>query len=83
MSVGSVGATHFFFEDWGCCIPIENDASSLWVGCGNYDEYPGGFLCFIEPSKATVRKPFRKIDTSEAHRHAPHPSDGDGNIAAH
>lgn len=54
-----------FFEDWGCCIPIENDAFSLWVGCGNYEEYPDGFLCFIEPSKPTIRKLFRKIDTSE------------------
>jgi len=54
-----------FFEDWGCCIPIANEAFPLWVGCGNYEEYPDGFLCFIEPSKPIVRRFFRKIDTSQ------------------
>ena len=37
----------------------------LWIGCGNYEEYPDGFLCFIEPSKPFVRKWFRKIDTTD------------------
>jgi hypothetical protein len=36
----------------------------LWIGCGNYEEYPDGFLCFIEPHKPTIRKFLRKIDTS-------------------
>jgi hypothetical protein len=53
-----------FFEDWGCCVPLDNEGFSLWAGCGNYEEYPDGFLCFIEPSKPSVRKLFRKIDTS-------------------
>ena len=52
-------------KDWGWVVPIENDAFRLWVGCGNYDEYPDGFLCFIEPQTPTVRKFFRKIDTSK------------------
>lgn len=52
------------FEDWGVHIPLNNDDFPLWVGCGNYDEYPDGFLCFIEPNKATVRKWHRKVDTS-------------------
>jgi len=34
------------------------------VGCGNYEEYPDGFLCFIEPSKPYVRRLLRKIDTT-------------------
>src|SRR5882757_7634283 len=49
-------------EDWGYCIPIENPAFDLWVGCGNYEEYPNGFLCFIEPKTPFVRKACRKID---------------------
>jgi hypothetical protein len=53
-----------FTEDWGWCVPLENEAFSLWLGCGNYEEYPDGFLCFIEPRKPYVRKLFSKIDTT-------------------
>jgi len=53
-----------FAEDWGWCIPLENEKFPLWVGCGNYEDYPDGFLCFIEPSKPVVRKLFSKIDTT-------------------
>ena len=42
-------------EDWGWVVPIQNDAFRLWIGCGNYDEYPDGFLCFIEPHQPTIR----------------------------
>jgi len=49
-------------EDWGYCIPVDNQAFNLWVGCGNYEEYPDGFLCFIEPRTPYVRRLFRKID---------------------
>jgi len=52
-------------EDWGWIVPIENPGFRLWVGCGNYDEYPDGFLCFIEPHTPVIRKLFRKIDVSE------------------
>ena len=47
-------------EDWGWVIPIENPAFSLWIGVGNYEEYPNGFLCFIEPHKEFVRKLWKK-----------------------
>ena len=50
-------------EDWGWVIPIENPAFSLWIGVGNYEEYPNGFLCFIEPHKEFVRKLWKKIPT--------------------
>ena len=57
---GEVGA-----EDWGWLVPIDNEAFPLWVCCGNYEEYQNGFLCFIEPSKSTVRRGlFRKVDTT-------------------
>lgn len=53
-------------EDWGWVLPIRNDGFRLWIGCANYDEFPDGFLCFIEPCKAAIRPfPFlRKIVTS-------------------
>ena len=52
-------------EDWGWAVPVVNDAFALWVGCGNYDEYPDGFLCFIEPSKPSVRRGlFKEVDTT-------------------
>jgi hypothetical protein len=55
-----------FAEDWGWNLPIKNESFRLWIGCGNYEEYPeDGFLCFIEPHTLTIRKWFRKIDVSE------------------
>lgn len=54
-------------EDWGWMVEIRNDAFPLWVGCGNYEEYENGFLCFIEPSTPFVRKAvFWKVPTEEA-----------------
>ncbi len=54
-----------FAEDWGWVVPIVNDGFRLRIGCGHYQEYPDGFLCFIEPHKAFVRRLLRKIDTRE------------------
>jgi hypothetical protein len=53
-----------YFEDWGVALPIKNEDFPMWIGCGNYEEYEDGFLCFIEPSKPVVRRLFRKIDTT-------------------
>ena len=50
-------------EDWGWRITIRNEEFGLWVGCGHYEEYPDGFLCFVEPSKPFVRRWFRKVST--------------------
>ncbi len=50
-------------EDWGWVVPIKNEGFRLWIGCGNYEEYPDGFLCFIEPQKPFVRRLLRKIAT--------------------
>ena len=58
-SVAAVGA-----EDWGWMAELTNSEFPLWVGCGNYEEFQNGFLCFIEPSKPFVRKLFRKVDTT-------------------
>ena len=43
-------------EDWRWMLPIKNDGFRLWIGCGNYDEYPDGFLCFIEPHQPKLRR---------------------------
>jgi len=53
------------FEDWGCRLSLVGTPFPMWIGCGHYQEYPDGYLCFIEPSKPTIRKfPFTKIDTT-------------------
>ncbi|CAG1021550.1 hypothetical protein IVG45_22330 [Methylomonas sp. LL1] len=57
-SVSSIGT-----EDWGVMVELENDAFPLWIGCGNYEAFENGFLCFIEPSVPIVRKWFKKIET--------------------
>jgi hypothetical protein len=46
-------------------VPVVNEGFPLWIGCGRYQEYPEGFLCFIEPHKPFVRKLLKKIDTRE------------------
>ena len=53
-------------EDWGWVVEIENPGFRLWIGVGNYDEYPAnGFLCFIEPHKKYVRKLWKKIPIAD------------------
>jgi hypothetical protein len=54
-----------FTEDWGWVVPIQNAGFDLWIGVGNYDEYPEGFLCFIEPHTEYVRKLLKKIPTRD------------------
>ncbi|MFH1128880.1 MAG: hypothetical protein V1699_05685 [Candidatus Omnitrophota bacterium] len=56
---------NIYLEDWGWAIPIEGQPVKMWIGCGNYEEYPDGFLCFIEPSKPIIKKLFKKIDITE------------------
>ncbi|BDS07237.1 hypothetical protein NT6N_22770 [Oceaniferula spumae] len=54
-----------FYEDWGVCICLKNDAFPLMLGCGNQDD--DEYLVFLEPSKAEIKKGlFRKkvIDTT-------------------
>lgn len=52
-------------EDWGWMLPIVNEEFRLWIGCGRYQEYPDGFLCFIEPHQPSVRRFLKRIDTRE------------------
>ncbi len=59
-----IAVEEIYSEDWGWVVPIEHSKFPMWLGCGNYDEYPNGFLVFIEPSRPFVKKGlFRKIDT--------------------
>ena len=51
----------------GWAVPIKNDGFNLWIGSGNYDEYPDdGFLCFIEPHQPSIRRSgfLWSVDTS-------------------
>lgn len=52
-------------EDWGWRVNVVNQGFGLWIGCGRYQEYPDGYLCFIEPHEPYVRKFFQKVDTRE------------------
>lgn len=52
-------------EDWGWRIALENETFPLWVGCGNYEEYEDGFLCFIQPSKPFVRRWLKRVSTTD------------------
>jgi hypothetical protein len=52
-------------EDWGYAVEVDNPEFKLWIGCGNFEEYPDGFLCFIIPDKPIVWRRFRRIDTGE------------------
>lgn len=52
-------------EDWGWVVPVLNKPFRLWIGCGRYQAYEDGFLCFIQPHQPVVRKFFKKIATRE------------------
>jgi hypothetical protein len=45
-----------FSEDWGWRIDVVNEDFTLWIGCGRYQEYPDGYLCFIEPHTPYIQK---------------------------
>ena len=46
-------------------VNLRNEEFPLSVGCRNYDEYPDGFLVFIEPSKPVIKRWFRDIETHQ------------------
>ena len=54
-----------FEEDWGWCVTLVNDAFPLWIGCGHYEEYDDGLLCFIEPRKPYIRRWLKRLSTTE------------------
>jgi hypothetical protein len=58
-----IGCKDPIAESWGWLIKVDNDAFPLSIGVGTYDEYEDGWLCFIEPHEASIRKLFKKIDT--------------------
>lgn len=57
--------TRMYPEDWGLALDLENRDFPLWTGCGNYQEYENGFLCFIEPSRPFVRRWLRRLPTAD------------------
>lgn len=64
LRAAGVQTGEIYAEDWGWGIPLPHDAFPMWIGCGRYQEYPDGYLVFIEPSKPVIRKFLKKIDTS-------------------
>jgi len=51
-------------EDWGCMLPVQREPFELWIGCGHQYGDDDVFLCFIEPSKPTVRKWLKTFDAT-------------------
>ena len=52
-------------EDWGCMVSLKHEEFPMWIGCAHYEEYPDGYLVFVEPSKPIVKKGlFKKIDAT-------------------
>jgi hypothetical protein len=49
-------------EDWGWSVPVANESFRMWIGCGRYQEYPDGFLLFIEPHAPYIRRSLKKLD---------------------
>ena len=49
-------------EDWGWMVQLGSDPFPTWVGCASYGE--DSWLVFIEPSKPTIRRWFKKFDTT-------------------
>jgi len=50
-------------EDWGWVVPVVNESFQAWIGCGRYQQYPDGYLCFVQPDKPFVRRLLKKVDT--------------------
>jgi hypothetical protein len=65
LSIEGIETGELSLEDWGWCLPVKNESFSMWIGCGHYQEYPNGYLCFVEPGKPFVRKLFKKIKTTQ------------------
>lgn len=57
---------HIHSEDWGWRVQLANASFPLWIGCGHYEEYADGHLCFIEPSRPFVRRWLKRVPTIDA-----------------
>lgn len=64
LDAAGIATEEIYAEDWGWVVPVVHDAFPLWVGCGHYQEYPDGYLVFIEPRKPVIRRFLKKIDTT-------------------
>lgn len=49
-------------EDWGCYLPISNEAFRFALCCGHQNGDDDQFLVFSEPSSQKIEKWFRTID---------------------
>ncbi len=65
LSEHGFSVTDVFAEDWGWHVAVANAAFRLWIGCGHYEEWHDGLLCFIKPSRPYVLRWFRRVPTSD------------------
>ncbi len=65
LAASGIATGEIIMEDWGCLLPVNNEAFALSVACGHQNGDADEFLCFIEPSTPVIRKWFRKIDTTQ------------------
>ena len=65
LTAKGVQTDNFYVEDWGCLIPVKNDEFRSYVACGHQDGDDDEFLVFVKPHQPTIRKWFRKIDTTQ------------------
>ena len=52
-------------EDWGCYLPIRNDAFRLALCCGHQNGDDDQFLVFTDPATPKVKKLFRTLDVTD------------------
>jgi hypothetical protein len=63
LQLQGIQTEEIFAEDWGWIVPVTHPSVFVWIGCEHYQEYPDGYLVFIEPSKPVVTKSlFKKIN---------------------
>jgi hypothetical protein len=55
---------HVHSEDWDWRVQVANASFPLWIGCGHYEEYMDGHLCFVEPSRPYIRCWLKRVPTT-------------------
>jgi hypothetical protein len=65
LGICGIDAQEPIAEDWGWWVPVKDGGRNLRIACGRYEEYPDGFLCFIE-SRASIFGFFKKSGADES-----------------
>jgi len=64
LSARGIATDTAIVEDWGWYLPVRNEGFRLALCCGHQDGEDDEFLVFTDPSKPTVRRGFKKVDTT-------------------